>query len=822
MKRFKTMFLILIFIGFLFTGCLGEVSDPLTPGERAWLTEHDGKILIDNERGSAPFIDIDENGEPYGISVDYYKLIEEKLGFSFQVDDEDLWVNILDRMEKRDIDVLCAVQENENWAGFALFTEPYIEVPNVIIVQSGRTEEYSLDDLKGLRIAVSENYAVHFYLMEHYPEINLIPVIDDKACLYEVAAGNVEAAVVHLAIASFAMEQEGLSNLRIAGDAGYNNTLSFASRSDWPVLNSILQKGFDQITPQEHLEISRRWINIDYTSFFMKREFKIIAAAVIGIIVIIIVSALIWSKALKNTVDKRTIQLKESEQRYRSLVDTVPGTTYRTMIDKDWTVLFVSAEIEKLTGYPASDFLSGRRTMGAVQHPDDKEYIWNTVQQAVSELREYNLTYRMIKANGTVIWVSEKGKATYDGNGEPMDLVGVITDISEMKKQEDEIKQLQGYLADIIDSMPSILIGIDRLLVVNMWNRKAEEDSEVTSDEACGRGLFELFPRLKPFKSIFLESMKSGGIESLKKIPYHSRNGSRFEDIVIYPLITGGETKAVIRLDDVTEVVRLEEIMIQSEKMLSVGGLAAGMAHEINNPLAGMIQNASILSNRLGTGDDSPMNRKNADEAGLKIDALKKYMEAREIPRITDSIIESGRRIAEVVSNMLSFAASGSDSRSTHDLGEIVDKSLTLASTDYNLKKRFDFRRIKIKKNYEPGTPPVPCESSKIQQVLLNIFRNGAYAMKEAETSGACFSISIMHLKERAMVVLEIENNGPSLSEEVRKRLFDPFFTTKPTGIGTGLGLSVSYFIIVENHEGEFEVESDETQGVKFIIRLPI
>ncbi len=117
--------------------------------------------------------------------------------------------------------------------------------------------------------------------------------------------------------------------------------------------------------------------------------------------------------------------------------------------------------------------------------------------------------------------------------------------------------------------------------------------------------------------------------------------------------------------------------------------------------------------------------------------------------------------------------------------------------------------------------PPAPCEGAKIQQVLLNILRNGAQAMQEAGTESPLFIVRTRLEKSRKMVRLEIEDNGPGMDEATRKRVFEPFYTTKPTGEGTGLGLSVSYFIITENHHGEMNVESNPGSGAKFIIRLP-
>ena len=288
------------------------------------------------------------------------------------------------------------------------------------------------------------------------------------------------------------------------------------------------------------------------------------------------------------------------------------------------------------------------------------------------------------------------------------------------------------------------------------------------------------------------------------------------------PLITNGVEGAVIRIDDVTEKVRMEEMMVQSEKMLSVGGLAAGMAHEINNPLAGMMQTAQVMANRLADNIRIPANRKAAEAAGTTLGAIESFMTARGIPRMIATINESGRRMAGIVDNMLNFARKSDSTVSSHALEELIEKTLSLAATDYDLKKQYDFKRIEIRKMFDNSLPAVPCEGAKIQQVLLNLFRNAAQAMTEAGLKSPRISIRTRFGSQGRMAVMEIEDNGPGMDEATRRRVFEPFFTTKPMGVGTGLGLSVSYFIITENHRGEMEVESRPGAGTKFIIRLPI
>lgn len=269
-----------------------------------------------------------------------------------------------------------------------------------------------------------------------------------------------------------------------------------------------------------------------------------------------------------------------------------------------------------------------------------------------------------------------------------------------------------------------------------------------------------------------------------------------------------------------TQQMRLKEMMIQSEKMASVGGLAAGMAHEINNPLGGMIQTAAVLKDRLGS--ELKANQRAAEEVGISLQQLDQYVESRGINRMVNTIQDSGKRAAEIVSNMLSFTRKAESSTSSCDVSELVDHSLQLAETDYDMKKSFDFRQVTIEREFKDEIPPVPCNSQKLQQVILNLLKNAAQAMFMADIETPTITIKTGLDRERSMVYISFTDNGPGIEEPDRRRVFEPFFTTKPVGVGTGLGLSVSYFIITENHHGDLTVESKPGEGATFTIRLPI
>lgn len=177
--------------------------------------------------------------------------------------------------------------------------------------------------------------------------------------------------------------------------------------------------------------------------------------------------------------------------------------------------------------------------------------------------------------------------------------------------------------------------------------------------------------------------------------------------------------------------------------------------------------------------------------------------------------------MADIIYNMLGFARKNGNGLSTCNMRVILDNTLELAKNDFNLKNEYDFTNLKITTEIDENLPLILCSGPKVQQVLLNLLRNGAQAMEGAETVDPAFNIRI-YLQDSSWLVIEIVDNGPGMSDSIKKNIFQPFFTTKPLGVGTGLGLSVSYFIITENHKGEMTDESPPGQGAKFIVRLPV
>ncbi|MCK5200943.1 MAG: PAS domain S-box protein, partial [Spirochaetales bacterium] len=285
--------------------------------------------------------------------------------------------------------------------------------------------------------------------------------------------------------------------------------------------------------------------------------------------------------------------------------------------------------------------------------------------------------------------------------------------VENIQKTETEILHLQQLLQNITDSMPSALITLDSGGRVLTCNPAAETLTGQSAKMIQGQSLWQTCPELKRFRRLFEQVIREKQETHQHKEQWVLESGTIYRDINIYPLIANGIKGAVLRIDDISSRVQLEEIMIQSEKMMSVGGLAAGMAHEINNPLAGIIQGIQVLRNCISIG--ILKNKAAAAECGISMESISEYMEKRNVPSLIEMISESGMRAAKIIENMLSFSRRSESIFSPQDITLLLDRAVELVGTDYNLKKKYDFREIEIVRKYDTNIPLVSCDPAKIQ-----------------------------------------------------------------------------------------------------------
>ena len=386
---------------------------------------------------------------------------------------------------------------------------------------------------------------------------------------------------------------------------------------------------------------------------------------------------------------------------------------------------------------------------------------------------------------------------------------------------EELLQETQDYLQSMVNSMPSILIGVTREGTVTQWNAAAERATGIKAEQALGKNIAQL----SSFLNVDLETVRNAidqGATQIKEAVQSDDNGQvSYTDWIIYPLLSTDIAGAVIRIDDVTMRVRFENMMIQNEKMMSLGELAAGMAHEINNPLSAILHGVQNIYRR--TAAKLPANLEAAEKHNITLEQVQGYLEERGIYKFITDIREAGERSAHIVTNMLEFARTSNRKHQTVNIIELMEHSIELAVNSFDIQHLTGTKRLDIQRNYPPNFPLVPCSAAEIQQVFINVIRNAAQALQSLpydEKRKPCITLSLEAKDDE--VKIRISDNGPGMTDVTKRHLFEPFFTTKEVGKGTGLGLSVSYFIITEHHDGQIEVESVQGKGSTFIITLPL
>lgn len=389
-------------------------------------------------------------------------------------------------------------------------------------------------------------------------------------------------------------------------------------------------------------------------------------------------------------------------------------------------------------------------------------------------------------------------------------------EITIRRSVENQLKHTQNFLDSIIDSMPSALFALDHNGFIIQCNKQAADWLDTQPEPLAGQRLSKLLPNVETLDEVLKDSHQHHSVLKIERVQLSLPSTILFADITVYPLKDHNLSGLVVRIDDIRQRQKMEEIIVQTEKMKSVGGLAAGMAHEINNPLGAILQGVQNIQRRIS--DENAINRTAADKHNVDLQDMYHYLEERQVIQFINNIQDAGQRAASIVSNMLQFSRGSQQSLSEISVNDLINRTMNIAQSDLDLKKS------ELTVHCESNLPSIRCIPSEIEQVILNILQNAAHALVEFDDSEHEHSpeINLKVYQEQFDIVIAIRDNGPGMSEETCRRIFEPFFTTKDIGSGTGLGLSVSYFIITAHHQGQLTVETQLGQGSEFFIRLPV
>jgi signal transduction histidine kinase len=372
---------------------------------------------------------------------------------------------------------------------------------------------------------------------------------------------------------------------------------------------------------------------------------------------------------------------------------------------------------------------------------------------------------------------------------------------SSLARKVDEYERLKEFSENIVESINVGILAAGLDDRVESWNTQIERLTGISREMAVGRPLWALFPadlveqfeRIRTdtdvrhiYKYVLRPAAKRAAVNG-------SANGNGngqapFREatlnVAIAPLVSRHQEHIgrLIIFDDVTDRAELEKRLVQADKLSSIGLLAAGVAHEVNTPLAVISNYAQMLAKQVGNDDQKS--------------------------RMLDKIAKSTFRASEIVNGLLNFSRTSTTDFGPVDLNRVVQETLSLV--EHQLKNA----GVEVRAALDPGVAPVHGNAGKLQQVFLNLFLNARDAM---EGGGV---LEIRTSSEDMSARVEVSDTGHGIAQEHLHRIYDPFFTTKATRKGTGLGLSVSYGIIQE-HGGTIEVFSRPGGGTRFQVELP-
>lgn len=410
--------------------------------------------------------------------------------------------------------------------------------------------------------------------------------------------------------------------------------------------------------------------------------------------------------------------------------------------------------------------------------------------------------------------------------------------INEHEQTRQQLIESETYTESILQSMPSAVIGVDINLIVTRWNQTSEHLTGTSFRQAIGKPLSQCYKQLPFTVDLLLSAIKEHRVRTLDVIDVSVREKKQYLSAVIYPLTAGNIVGAVIRIDDITQRIKLENMLIQDEKLLSLGRMAAGLAHEINNPLAAITQSRQTIERRL-LHNDLMANQQAAENLNISFGAIQDYIRQREVDTLLNDLKESVDRAAHVVKTMLDFSHTSQLEHEAFNVIAMINNSITIAEQEFSPTMR---TAIKITTSAGNLNQQSPQDSSKaaspntnyiafgslneIQQVLVNLLSNAADAMQTVLDNDSQHeyqpSILISLSQTANLIRIDVSDNGPGIPEASRNQVFEPFFTTKEVGQGTGLGLSISYFIMTEHHRGALDLMPSINSGARFRLSLPL
>jgi len=371
-------------------------------------------------------------------------------------------------------------------------------------------------------------------------------------------------------------------------------------------------------------------------------------------------------------------------------------------------------------------------------------------------------------------------------SGEIIGTVATLRDITDPKRAQDTLARSEARYRHLVESASDAIVTLDANGRFTTVNHAAENISGYKREELVGQWFAPMLPDDDLPKALAHFQQALAGETGLFESQFYRKDGEVRTISITYSTPQKDE-EVLCLIRDVTDQKMLQEQLIQSEKMSAIGQLVSGVAHELNNPLAGISAFAQLLL----AEKRFPPDQRTAAE----------------------TIYSEARRASRIVQNLLTFARQHKAEKVPTAVNQVLDDTLELRGYELRV------RGIDIRREYDDSLPDTMADAHQLQQVFLNLITNAEQAMEQRE--GHHHRLTVRTRRNSDSIRIEVEDTGAGIPANLIERIFNPFFTTKPTGSGTGLGLSISLGIVRE-HEGRIWAENPPQAGARFVVEIPI
>ena len=488
--------------------------------------------------------------------------------------------------------------------------------------------------------------------------------------------------------------------------------------------------------------------------------------------------------------------LKDDEERFRTVADFTYN--WETWVGPDGKYIYVSPSCKRISGYLPWDFYKDPSLMEQIIHPQDLPGWKRAVTEKLERKGEAYLEFRLITCNGEQRWTSLNSQAVYSADGRWLGRRDSYRDTTDRKRAETERNQIQSRFRALVETTHDWVWETDSNGLYTYVSPRSVDLLGYRPEEIIGKSPLEFIHPHKLKEATFglkktLESRKS--FRGVERVCRHKKGHAVIVEMNGVPFFDSLGNLAGFRgIDrDITERKNLEAHTLRTRHLVAIGELAAGVAHEINNPINGIINYAQILV------DD-------ASASGVN-------------PEIPQRIIKEGERIADIVKNLLYFSRQSKAEKNPVSAHLVLEDSLALFSAQFRKEE------IHVTIDIPDDIPDFLANRQQIQQVFMNILSNSRHALQgNPDSLNRKKQIDITarttELKGVKMVIISFHDTGKGITPSMLERIFDPFFTTKAVGEGTGLGLSISYGI-VKDHGGNLIIESEPGEYTRATVYLP-